>query len=99
MTEDAGYDGAAWRRWPLAWVAAIWMLTATPEAFVASTVEEAVETVALRHRIQLPDGSQIMLRREYRVIFRTPMRWSEGMRLERVYVADAEASGSASRAT
>lgn len=99
MSEEAGYDGATWRRRPLGWIAAIWMLTAAPEAIAARAVEEAVGPVAVRHRIHLPDGSQIMLRREYRVIFRTPMRWSEGMRLERVYVADAKASGSASRAT
>lgn len=99
MSEEAGYDGATWRRRPMAWIAVIWMLTAVPEAIAARAVDEAMGAVAVRHRIHLPDGSQIMLRREYRVIFRTPMRWSEGMRLERVYVADTKASKNASRAT
>lgn len=49
------------------------------------------EAVALRDRIQLPGGSQLMLRREYRVIFRTPMRWSEGLLLERVHFANGAA--------
>lgn len=46
--------------------------------------------VATRHRIQLPDGPQLMLRREYEVIFRRPMRWSEGLLLEPVYVAKSQ---------
>lgn len=60
--------------------------------------EAAADRLAARHRIQLPDGSQILLRREYRVIFRTPMRWSEGMLLERVYVASRQGGARVSRA-
>lgn len=60
--------------------------------------EASTHRVATRHRIQLPDGSQIMLRREYRVIFRTPMRWGDGMLLERAYVASRMNDARVSRA-
>jgi hypothetical protein len=46
--------------------------------------------LATRHRIQLPDGSQLMLRREYEVIFRRPMRWSEGLLLEPVHIVESQ---------
>jgi len=80
-------------------IAGIWMLVGASEPPAARADRAAADAVAVRHRIQLPDGSQILLRREYRVIFRTPMRWSDGMLLERVYVAGCEASDGALRAT
>lgn len=48
---------------------------------------------AVRDRIQLPDGSQLMLHPDYRVIFRNlPMRWSEGLLLERAHYAATDES-------
>jgi hypothetical protein len=77
---------------------ALCLLTGIWGGPAAGAGELAANEVALRHRIQLPGGSQILLRREYRVIFRTPMRWSEGMLLERVYVAGDGAGDGALRA-
>lgn len=80
-------------------IAVTWMLAGASQGPVSRADGAAAGAVAVRHRIQLPDGSQLLLRREYRVIFRTPMRWSEGLLLERVYVAGCEAGARVSRAT
>jgi hypothetical protein len=84
------------RSWAAAF-AGVLLLGAASERPPLDLDEASVDRIAARHRIQLPDGSQILLRREYRVIFRTPMRWSEGMLLERVYVASREPGEDASR--
>lgn len=82
--------GRATARACLAVIAVIWMLAGESQGLVFRSDGAAAGAVAVRHRILLPDGSHLMLRREYRVIFRTPMRWSEGLLLERVYVAGRE---------
>ena len=64
-------------------------------AFVSSETDGvAGGSHAARDRIQLPDGSQLMLHPDYRLIFRNlPMRWSEGLLLERAhYAASGEIS-------
>ncbi len=43
--------------------------------------------LALRTRIELPGGSQLMLRPEYRLLFRSLRAWSNGLILERAYLA------------
>lgn len=51
-------------------------------------VRAASPLLVARHRLQLPDGSLLMLRREYRAIFRNlPMHWSDGLLLERGHYA------------
>lgn len=42
---------------------------------------------ALQHRLEFPGGAHLMLRREYRAMFRSLMTWSEGRLLERAYLA------------
>lgn len=44
-------------------------------------------TLALSSRIELPGGSQLMLRPEYKFLFRSLRAWSEGLILERAYLA------------
>lgn len=70
------------------------LLAAGPAPAVPSR-DARGEAVALRHRIELPEGSQLLLRREYRAIFRRPMRWGEGLLLEPVQFAALSAAARA----
>jgi hypothetical protein len=70
----------------LLWLA-VWAGTA---AGTAPGSEDAIAlraALALRNRLDLPGGAQLLLRREYRAMFRSLMTWGDGLLLERAYLA------------